>query len=325
LLEDLYGLWVDYAEDELADITGTALPKMGKRSGGPRLVWKSILPEVRRAPPRLGRPPWPGWRTSPEMPSGWRPPPSHEEDIRGHELIDILRHALEEEVTGKDVLVADGSIRRVKGILTAAEALVDDDAAPVDSRWIKWTAEAEAALGDLRGRHVKAAAGEPTDRLREWREWLRAGFERGANIAHAYMRLPAEWRPSEATSPEGLPIAEPSAVLNGQRDKYGRAWAANEDVGRYSWPDRQSLPRLKAAELREASLSFKKSTAIAYDGIHCRHYAMLCDAALTALGALLEVCELLGPLPRQARLVVTPLLDKPKGGLQTYSYLRLII
>jgi hypothetical protein len=66
--------------------------------------------------------------------------------------------------------------------------------------------------------------------------------------------------------------------------------------------------------LREVSKSFKKSTAIAYDGIHCRHYAMLCDGALTALGGLLEACELLGALPRQARMVVTPLLDKPKGG-----------
>ncbi len=253
LLSDLYGLWVDYAEEELADITGTALPRTGKRSGGPQLVWKSVLPEVRRAPPPSGASSLAWLADITRDAIRLSAPPSREDDIRGHVLINILREALEEEVMGKDWLVADGSVDRVYNILCSAEALVDDDAAPVDSRWIAWTAEAEATLADLRSRHVKAAAVESNDSLKEWREWLRAGFERGAKHAHAYMRLPAEWRPSQATSPEGLPTAQPSAVLNGQRVKYGRAWEANEDVGRYNWPDRQSLPRLTPTELREAS------------------------------------------------------------------------
>ncbi len=44
-LADMYALWMDLAEQELMDITGTAMVKEGTRGGGPRLAWKSILPE----------------------------------------------------------------------------------------------------------------------------------------------------------------------------------------------------------------------------------------------------------------------------------------
>jgi hypothetical protein len=315
LLEDLYELWVDQAEGELADVTGTALPSHGKRSGGPRLVWKSVLPEVKRAPPPSGASAL-AWladvtRDATRLATATE---EEEEEIGRNELIAILRQALKEDIAGKDVLVADGSVDRVKKLLTAASALVDGGMEQDQEMWKGWSGDAEAVLRDLRDRHAKAAAGETADTIRAWREWLRVGFEAGAKNAHAYMKLPVEWRPSQALSPEGLPTAEPTAVLNAQREKYGRAWAADEAEGRYVWPDRQSLPRLTPEELREASKSFKKSTAIAYDGIHCRHYAMLCDGALSALGGLLEACELLGTLPRQSRMVVTPLLDKPKGG-----------
>jgi hypothetical protein len=46
-LSSLHSLWLDLAEQELMDITGADLPKQGLRGRGPRLVWKSILPEKR--------------------------------------------------------------------------------------------------------------------------------------------------------------------------------------------------------------------------------------------------------------------------------------
>ncbi len=48
-LDDLYGMWVDVAEQELMDATGTSLAKEGTRGGGPRVIWRSILPEKRGA------------------------------------------------------------------------------------------------------------------------------------------------------------------------------------------------------------------------------------------------------------------------------------
>ncbi len=316
LLEELYGLWVDTAECELVGITGTALPKMGTRSGPPCLVWRSILPEVSRSPPPSGAAALAWLADITRDALRLAAPPAHGEDVRGHELVGILHEALDESITGREALQDDGSIDRVRELLVVAAALVDEGRDCTDTQWIGWCHGAEAVLADLRSRQCKAAAAESADRLRSWKEWLRAGFDRGAKNAHAFMKLPAEWRPSHATLPSGLPSAEPTAILNGQRDKYGKAWAADDDEGRYTWPDRQSLPRLTPAELREASKSFKRATAIAYDGIHCRHYELLSDGALSALGALLEACELLGALPRQTRMVVTPLLDKPKGGFR---------
>ncbi len=39
------------------------------------------------------------------------------------------------------------------------------------------------------------------------------------------------------------------------------------------------------------------------------------DEALSALAGLLEACELLGHFPSQISMVTTPLLEKPKGGI----------
>ncbi len=44
-LTDLYAVWLDLAEQELIDLTGTRIGKEGLRGGGPRLVWRSVLPE----------------------------------------------------------------------------------------------------------------------------------------------------------------------------------------------------------------------------------------------------------------------------------------
>ncbi len=316
LLSDLYSIWMDTAEGELADITGTALPKLGCRGRGPKMAWRSILPENSRAPPPSGASALAWLMDIARDATRIHRPPADTDDVTTEELIDVLLTALDDAIDGRDQLETDGSVGAMRNLLVEANSMCSGGVERRDARWVAWASKLEELLDQFRTRHSRCAAAETSDKLRGWREWLREGFEAGAKHAHAYLRLPEEWRPSTATTPHGLPTADPAAVLEGQRAKYARAWADDGDSGWYQCTDREALPRLTPSDLRAASRQFKKSTAIAYDGVHVRHYAMLSDGALEALGGLLEVCELVGTFPRQARLVVTPLLEKPRGGFR---------
>ncbi len=316
LLTETYARWMDMAEEELADATGTDLPKWGCRSKGPRLRWKSVLPEVRRTPKPSGAAAL-AWlmdiaRDATRIPAHRKN--SDADGVHGEELIDVLNAALGDDVIGKELLGDDGYVNIMCDILASARQIVRMSEEEQLHRWTPWTSGLETFLETLARRHGQLVAGEVTEKSRAWREWLRDGFESGAKHAFAYLRLPAEWRPSTVEGPDGLPTADPAKVLEAQRDKFVAAWSADDDAGRYAWQERSALPRLSPSRLREASLLFKKGTAIAYDGVHCRHYSLMSDGALETLGAILEVCELLGTFPKQCRLVLTPLLDKPKGG-----------
>ncbi len=316
LLTDVYGAWLDTAEEELADITGTRLPRRGRRAEGPRMMWRSILPEVSRKPRPTGAAAL-AWladiaRDATRIAST---PDPHDEVSRA-DLVTMLTDALDENIDDRTPLDDDGTVRQLRDILSDSRRLIHlgDDAG--EQMWDAWKLTLEQFLEATRARHASCASAEAASSVGAWKEWIRKGFESGAKNAHAYLRLPTEWRPSSATTPAGVRSARPADLLEAQRLKYAGAWEADADCGYYRWPDRQALPRLGPEELREASLMFKKGTATAYDGIHCRHYALLCDKSLAVLGTILEACELLGNLPKQARLVVTPLLEKPKGGFR---------
>ncbi len=316
LLSEMYAVWMDTAEDELADITGTALPKRGCRGRGPKVAWRSILPEASRKPPPSGASALAWLADIARDATRLARPPSDSDLLKADELVEVLLTAMDDAIEGKEELEIDGSLTRMRSLLEDANRMCCSGEGRRDEQWATWAARNEEFLGQLRSRHASRVSAETSDKLRGWREWLREGFEAGAKHAHAYLRLPAEWRPSTSTTSQGLPTADPAAILDGQREKYAKAWADDGDSGWYQSTKREALPRLAPADLREASRLFKRTTAIAYDGIHVRHYAMLSDGALEALGGLLEVCELVGTFPRQARLVVTPLLEKPKGGFR---------
>ncbi len=316
LLTDIYGIWLDKAEEELADITGTPLIKKGRRAEGPRFRWKAILPEVSRKPQPTGASAL-AWLTDIVRDATRVTLPTCDEDgVSRCDLVTMLYDATDDDIDGKSFLVDDGSVEEVRAMLALAKNMLDDNVAMHAPMWKDWAARIDALLSQLRARQAKCAASESADSIKSWRDWIRCGFEAGAKNAHAYLRLPPEWRPSAARTPSGLQSALPAELLEAQRAKYAKAWLADSECGHYQWPTREALPRLSAAKLREASLLFKKGTAVAYDGIHCRHYSLLDDGALEVLAAILETCELLGNLPKQARLVVTPLLEKPKGGFR---------
>ncbi len=162
----------------------------------------------------------------------------------------------------------------------------------------------------------KKAERERDDESRKkWKAWLEEDWHRGARHAHAATKAPTEWRPTVTTREDGTKSAAPSAILDGMRKKYKGYWSATEDPFEYSWGGNcPPLPRLSPGELREASLSFARGTAMTYDGWHVRHLGLLADDGLAVLAILLETVERTSRWPSQISVVTTPMISKPKGG-----------
>ncbi len=150
-----------------------------------------------------------------------------------------------------------------------------------------------------------------------WKQWVTQGISAGARNAHAYSRLPEEWRPTEAPTEGGTLSASPEALLSQQRDKHRAHWRPADGPIRYQWGDRSELRQLTVAELRDASASFRTLTAVTYDGFHPRHVACLADEGIAALSTLLAAVELVGTWPPQVALVVAALLPKARGGFRS--------
>ncbi len=152
-----------------------------------------------------------------------------------------------------------------------------------------------------------------------WAEWVRANIDSGARNAHKYLQLPMEWQPTTAVTPDGVITADPVLVLGGYNDKYRRMWESGDADEEFvadtaGWARRCALPRPTPVQIREASVQFREGTSVAYDGFHPRHYALLCDESLEIVGAFMVIIELVGALPRQLRLLLMPLIPKPRSG-----------
>ncbi len=345
-LSDLYSVWLDLAEQELLDVTGATIPKEGTRGGGPRVAWRSILPEKRGG--GHGNSAAAAWAWAEDLVRDLSRVATADEPI--DDRIGLAAHLLvaarAERPRCAAVIPAE-LLSRVESFIEDAvtmlkdgEMAVDDDAGEdglrtlprrddarrVDGRgrgiegayigWEAWKHQVDEAAEEIHSELKKQTEQEARERKQKWHDWIREGFDAGARNAHAFSRLPAEWRPSVQKLVDGTITAEPTAILEGQRGKYAEMWAAGDSPGGYSWKSRQALPRLQPGDLRTSSMTFRRRTATSHDGIHMRHYALLSDGALHVLSAILEICELLGTMPRQCRLVVTPLLEKPKGGFR---------
>ncbi len=326
-LDDLYATWANLAEQELCDITATKLPKRGCRSSGPSLVWKPILPERgAHGKTRASKAAAWSWVADVLRDCARMCPVDDNDDVaeasrdEGRALGKALLCALREEVTPfDDIAGIHEAVREAVRLVRRGMRLCqggDGSRRRHDHTWLEELRSCEASM---RANATEERAEERRGAAEKWREWVRLGVRKGARNAHLVSRLPQEWRPSTVELPDGRVSADPAAVLEGQRDKFARLWAAADTPRRYAWTRREALERLTPSELREASSLFRQGTATTYDGFACRHFALLSDQALEVTGALLEACELLSTFPSQVRLVSTPLLDKPKGGHRPVS------
>ncbi len=220
-----------------------------------------------------------------------------------HEELDEVHAKVVESATNlHDAIFCDidvtNSTGRDRRDATIREVLVElarlaDDAAEVEAR---------------------TTAKENAEANRRWKEWVSDGVEKGAARAHAYVRGPKAWTPTAVKLPDGSESGALDDLIADQRAKYSRLWKPAQRAFHYLWDDRDAMPRMTPAQMREAAKSFKEATATTFDGFHPRGLECLSDDALATLATMLEAVESSGIWPRQLSMVVAALLPKPAGG-----------
>ena len=213
---------------------------------------------------------------------------------------------------------------RLDGIAADALALASELGSDLELRWsvlerwdavlppfVLWAGEQRAAA-DIQVAQLKAEGSK------EWKQWCQLASGKGAKAAHRFSQAPTCWKPSVAvTRSSAVPAADPFTLLLAEGEKYEDRWQATfAHRGRIMGAGTSDLPRLTVAGLRDASMSFKRTTAVSYDGFRMRHYALLDDEVLEVLVAILTVCEMVGDMPGQLRRILFTLLPKPKGGFR---------
>ena len=146
-----------------------------------------------------------------------------------------------------------------------------------------------------------------------WNAWVDCAFAKGARLMHRHTRLKSQWTPT-TTKAGGSVTADPIVVLQDQASTLHRFWNASSVAGVVDVPDRDSFDLSSPQEIRAASKSFPTSTSSSLDGLHPRHYAMLCDAALWCLAYIIMAMESVGFPPEHVFWLLFPLLEKPSGG-----------
>ena len=185
----------------------------------------------------------------------------------------------------------------------AAQAFASDWSEEADDLFVQSTAECE------QGKQASTQA---------WRSWCAMALTGGAGPGHRWSKANSEWVPSTTLSRDGRVIADPLALLAAEAKTLHSAWGASynpvSQVDFVHLAPRTLGQAFPAHRIRAASKTFSPRTATTYDGVHPRHFSLLRDEGLEAVGKLLQIIETLGGWPRQTALVSTVLLPKPKGG-----------
>ena len=142
----------------------------------------------------------------------------------------------------------------------------------------------------------------------KWRSWAEEAEKGGASGLHRWTRL------APTTSNQSANSAHPWERLGRQGKTWSKAWATKEEPAAVDSQLLEPAPGLEKKRLQEAAKSFRRDTALSYDGFHPRGFAELCDAGQQVVCRLFLLVERLGFWPRQIRYLLTVLL--PKAGIE---------
>ena len=317
-LESFYALFADTMEEEIAGLTDTVIRKKGKRSQLPRLIEKPVFSADRERPRDV-------WATSARF-CRWL-------HNRCSEILAAVRETRSEAdlaQLGERLSYIADEVQQHKpdhaGWFAAAEALgsrlevvlaaAQRDALLGEQAPIVWE-HAESLLLDL-GEDIRRAADEEErvaklDFGDKWKSWAEEACSGSAKAAHAYSRLPKEWRPTQVRH-RAATSSCPRAVLEVECDRLHDLWGCADQPPQADTSYKEPLQRVSPDRSRRAAASFAESSAVAADGWHLRHYSWLPDDALRALSTFFWSAEARGLFPRQQRLLQIFLTEKPKGG-----------
>ncbi len=332
-LDEAYAHWATTAEEELQEVTGCQLPKVGCRAQGPRLVWRTILPEKvhrgrrsKAADDHRGRVAL--LRSMGIAVQAAQNGSLHHAKAMAMEIWRMHREQGDDGRAGGagDVgRVGEGgeAADEVERVRRQVNELMDLLMGGLQTQhcegwmdWATWERKAEQVTTEVQRQLRRAEHEERSEAAEAWKEWVAEGAAGGAKNAHRAVKLPQLWVPTTTTHEvTGALTADPMQLLAAQRREYAGQWAARTD-GQRRWyaHKRVSLPRLSQDEIRSASRSVKHDTAQTYDGFHPRHMALICDEGLGILAELYEAAELIGSWPNQISLITLPALPKPDGG-----------
>ena len=336
VLDEAYKALAATVEEELSLLTGADIVK-GFRGDSPKFSWRSIIPEKAatttgdsaRLHALLGalRDGVQGRKQAAMGLDVIKEEAMHSEgyaravgEIANHVEIlkaakaDADRYTRQSDGAGEGGSTGAGT--KVSALLGEALRHCTEEVGATHCDFWCWTERVEETDGVLEAELETAEKVEGVEGFKGWKNWLMENIDRGAKNAHLYTKLPQEWQASEVAEGKGVISAAPSALLQGQRDRFQKLWRGAPEQVRLDWPSREAMERPSADEIRDAAASFKAGTAGSFDGIHVRHIALLSTEGLDAMADLMMACEFLGTLPRQIGMTPIVLLEKPKGGLR---------
>ncbi len=362
-------------ELELCGITGTELPVLGLRADNPHLVWRSVLHE-KPAQQRASRAVYPKWEKgimhelmavdrrrearekmeTTRNSAGQRAARARTNGAR--RLSDGEGHDREREID-RAILkgpCVDSDSPRTYSLTQLAETARTLPGGPLGDYKGGCSAEHRRAwreAADRRVEHLQREAKRAEDEEKQegvakWREWLRKDLDQGGRNAHAYSRLPPQWRPAttrpddwrdeeydeeeEEPGRQRLQLsAAPWNLLDDKRNALEQEWSGADCDFVYDWSHWEAettrapgvsaahlkkLPRVEGEAIKRAAKAFKASTSSTYDGFHVRHFGIVCNGAREAAARILDAVEECGLWPTQVALAITPMIPKPKGGFR---------
>ncbi len=371
-LDEAYAALANLMELELCDITGTCLPVLGRRAENPHLVWRSVLHErpVEQQVSKAARPKWAKGIVHELLAVDRRRELKEQRNAR---------RSTGRRAKGAGEGTANGTrdqedLARERDIDRAICEDLHDDAHPCDAPFttklaelartlpggtlgnrngdcnaeqrLAWRADADAFVATLQKEARRAEDEDRQDGITKWREWLRKDIDQGGRNAHAYSRVPPQWRPAttrpddwreeeydeEEVEPGRQRLQVSSApwnILDDKRNALEQEWnGASEDFA-YDWSQWDAevarspgvstdhwrkLPNIEGEGIKRAALAFKANTSSTFDGFHVKHFGMVCEEARTAAAKILDAVEACGRWPSQIALAITPMIPKAKGG-----------
>ena len=315
--------FVDQAEVEMAKVLGTRLMAPGARSQGPRVVKRRLVP---------AKPSQATWLA--EFSRGARWLQHRMQEARGilhrqhtavrvdnegvgfrHQWTWLMDEVIEnrpEQVMQHEALAS--SHTQLVDLLAAV--LTDSSQGLLCSLWQQALQVLDKMLEliDTEVKHEEVQ--EVQSSSQRWSSWLDDALDGGCKRIHAWTRLPVMWQPTVVQTKAGVSTSAPDGMLEAEVRKLSALWDCTQEAPVWSADIVEALPDPSVAKVRAVARSFSSFSAVSPDGFHLNNYAQLSDDGVRCLIGILRIFEKVGRLPRRIRLLLTFLINKPKGGLR---------